>query len=540
MSKERDIPSEKFLNALIALREEKISKSDFIKREINVKKCRALGLFPYIVKKTAENKEEELFVLNEIDEEGHEHDAIYNKEADVVAYHDYSSMEGLKVAREYELDKERLERTIWEARQRNIEDENNASNNSTSKAGDGRDLASKEHEEKPKKENNEIKQEEKTPEEENNKLRNLKGDISMSSKTRIRLDTRINGCYLWEILGIEDTLKDRMPEGVSERAFRNGYLTRIDSKELNELEESRGEKVKERKTEDTLSIVSPNGDIVELDEDVIEPEDLGSREERLLQEQNRERWADGKHTFKPENDTTLTRTSKWRIKNVNSRFTVNEEWFLGVDYNEEYVKNGSKSADPRYLKEISIIQAPKNTDKIYSRDSAEARTMPTIEYKLEDAYEASLNEKERAQMEQVSEKNSNETKNVRREHEAEIETLVENLTKEYGEDYREEIQTKVDKEHKKGNDVDEIEKNVKEDMGEVEEKNVGRENGGELEELVENLTKKYGEDYREEIQTKVEEERNKGKDIDEIEKNVKGKMDELEEEMSIHGRVRGM
>ncbi len=47
---------------------------------------------------------------------------------------------------------------------------------------------------------------------------------------------------------------------------------------------------------------------------------------------------------------TLTRTSMWRIKNVNSRFTANEEWFLGVDYNEDYVRNGSKPSDSRYLK----------------------------------------------------------------------------------------------------------------------------------------------------------------------------------------------
>ena len=469
MSKERKISNEQFLYTLIALREEDATKSDFIKKEVNKNMCRHIGLFPYVVKNSGETLVDELFLICETHDD-YRYNLIYNKEGDVIAFNDYSKNEGLQVAREFDLDKERLERQILlSEEQRMHEDNNNPSSNDTAKAGDGRDLASKEHEEKPKKENNEIKKEEKAPEEEKNQLRNLKGDISMSSKTRIRLDTRINGCYLWEILGIEDTLKDRMPEGVSERAFRNGYLTRIDSKELNELEESRGEKVKERKTEDTLAIVSPNGDIVELDEDVIEPEDLGSREERLLQEQNRERWADGKHTFKPENDTTLTRTSKWRIKNVNSRFTVNEEWFLGVDYNEEYVKNGSKSADPRYLKEISIIQAPKNTDKIYSRDSAEARTMPTIEYKLEDAYEASLNEKERAQMEQVSEKDSNETKNVRREHEGELEKLVENLTKKYGEDYREEIQTKVEKEHKKGNDVDEIEKNVKGEMDELAE-----------------------------------------------------------------------
>ena len=300
-------------------------------------------------------------------------------------------------------------------------------------------------------------------------LRNLKDDISMDHRTRIRLDTVINGQELWRILGIQESLNGRMPNGVSERAFQKGYLTRIDSKELCELEASRGEKVKTRKAEDTFAIVSPSGDIVELDEGVIEPVDLGPREDRLLQEQNRERWADGEHTFKPATDMTLTRTSMWRIKDVNSRFTANEEWFLGVDYNEDYVKNGSKPSDSRYLKEVSIIQGSRNTDKVYSKDSTEARTNPTIEYKLEDAYEAPLNSKEQKQMDQLEKSDSNEAKNVRREHQSELEKVVEKLTQKYGENYRDEITQKVEEEHKKGNDVEEIEKNVKEEIDELED-----------------------------------------------------------------------
>ena len=470
MSKQRDMNDKDFLETLIKLREDKFSKNDFIKKQINVKKCRPLGLFRYIVKETGENKEERLFLISEI-HDGYEYDAIYNKKADVIAYHDYSSMEGLKAAREFELDRERLERTIWEARQRNIEDDNNSSsNNDTSKAGDGRDLASKEHEEKTQNKTEEPKKIE-TGEVDINQgqLRNLKDDISMDHRTRIRLDTVINGQELWRILGIQESLNGRMPKGVSERAFQKGYLTRIDSKELCELEASRGEKVKARKAEDTFAIVSPNGDIVELDEGVIEPVDLGPREDRLLQEQNRERWADGEHTFKPATDMTLTRTSMWRIKDVNSRFTANEEWFLGVDYNEDYVRNGSKPSDSRYLKEVSIIQGSRNTDKVYSKDSTEARTNPTIEYKLEDAYEAPLNSKEQKQMEQLEKSDSNEAKNVRREHQSELEKVVEKLTQKYGENYRDEITQKVEEEHKKGNDVEEIEKNVKEEIDELED-----------------------------------------------------------------------
>ena len=378
----------------------------------------------------------------------------------------------MTVAKEIELDKERLERQIDLIRGKDVEDDDNngSNNNDTSKAGDGRDLASKEHEEKMQNKTEESKKIE-TGEVDINQgqLRNLKDDISMDHRTRIRLDTVINGQELWRILGIQESLNGRMPKGVSERAFQKGYLTRIDSKELCELEASRGEKVKTRKAEDTFAIVSPSGDIVELDEGVIEPVDLGPREDRLLQEQNRERWADGEHTFKPATDMTLTRTSMWRIKDVNSRFTANEEWFLGVDYNEDYVKNGSKPSDSRYLKEVSIIQGSRNTDKVYSKDSTEARTNPTIEYKLEDAYEAPLNTKEQKQMDQLEKSDSNEAKNVRREHQSELEKVVEKLTQKYGENYRDEITQKVEEEHKKGNDVEEIEKNVKEEIDELED-----------------------------------------------------------------------
>lgn len=469
MSKQRNISSEQLLYILINKREEENQKKSVIKKEVKEDMCKILGLFPYKSKTTGEIKSGRLFLISEL-HDGYQYDIIYDETGDVIAYNDYSEKNGLTIAKEIELDKERLEMQMDLIRERNLEDdENNGSgNNDTSKAGDGRDLANKEHEEKPKKEKEEEPKKGQINEKGQVQLKNLKDDISMDHRTRIRLDTCINGYDLWQILGIEDALKTRMPKGVSERAFRHGYLTRIDSKELSEIEASKGEKVRKRESEDTFAIVSPSGDIVELDEGVIEPVDLGPREDRLLQEQNRERWADGEHTFKPATDMTLTRTSMWRIKDVNSRFTSNEEWFLGVDYNEDYVRNGSKPSDSRYLKEISIIQGSRNTDKVYSKDSTEARTNPTIEYKLEDAYEAPLNAKEQKQMEQLEKKDSNEAINVRMEHKSELEKVVEKLTEKYGEDYREEITQKVEEEHKKGNDVEEIEKNVKEEMDELE------------------------------------------------------------------------
>ena len=469
MSKQREISSEQILYELVQFREDKNKQKGFITKEVNRKKCRVIGLFPYMVKETEKIKASRLFLISEI-HDGNQYDIIYNEDGDVIAYNDYSNKDGLKLAREVELNKENLEKQILRDSQRELEDENNGSSEDSSKAGDGRDLASKEHEEN---ENNKEKKEEKKEIKKENKdekkLKNLKNDISMDDKTKIRLDTLINGYYLWEILGIQELLKDKMPDGVSEREFQSGFLTRIDSKELNDIEAAKGEKVKERKAEDTFAIVSQSGNIIELDEDIIEAQYLGTRDERVLQEQNRERWADGKHTYKPQTDMTLARTSKWRIKNVDSRFQTNEEWFLGVDYNEDYVRNGTKPSDRRYLKEISIIQEPRYTEKVYNRDSAEGRTRPAVEYKLEDISEPPLNEKEQKQKSQLEKREADEALNVRKEHEAELEKIVETLTQKYGEEYREEIKQKVDEEHEKGNDIDEIQKNVKEDMDEIQD-----------------------------------------------------------------------
>ena len=55
---------------------------------------------------------------------------------------------------------------------------------------------------------------------------------------------------------------------------------------------------------------------------------------------------------------------------------------------------------------------------------------------------------------------------------------------------------------------------------------------------IENLTKKYGESFRDTIKKQVEEEHKKGRSPEEAEKNVKENMDEIENEYYIHGRSR--
>ena len=95
MSKQRDMNDKDFLETLIKLREDKFSKNDFIKKQINVKKCRPLGLFSYRVKESGENKEGRLFLLSEI-HDGNEYDIIYNQKDKDLIYEDLSNI--IKIA----------------------------------------------------------------------------------------------------------------------------------------------------------------------------------------------------------------------------------------------------------------------------------------------------------------------------------------------------------------------------------------------------------------------------------------------------------
>lgn len=443
--------------------EEKKPRDSFTKIVVNKEKGRYLGLLGYAIKDTNQIVGRRIFLVN-ITRDENDEDIIYDETGRVIATIDYENDQNgeLKIPEDIALDVTTLKRQLKLNRENELEkEENDGSADDTSKAGDGRDLASKEYEkEEPEKKE---KGKEKNPEEKKLKIakKNLKDDINMDNRVRIRMDTLINGYYLWEILGIEDNLKSKMPEGVSERSFRNGYLTMIDSKEL---EAKDGKK---REAENTLAICNSDGDIIELDGDILEPEYLGTRDERMMQESNRIRYADGKEVEKPHTDIDLTRTSKWRIKDVNSRFAVNEEWYLGVDINREWKENGSRPIGGK-LQEISFIQEPRQPGEVYSRDSAEARTRESIEYKLEDASEPPLTEKEQKQKDDLAEKDENEEENVRKEHQGELKEVVERLTKKYGESYRKEIEEQVEEEHKKGKDVEEIEKDVKENMDDLE------------------------------------------------------------------------
>lgn len=471
MSKERKISNEQILYLLIHLREEDAKRDSFTKIVVNKEQCRKIGLFNYKVKETGKTRVSQLFLIKE-NHDGDEVNVIYDDKGRFIAWESFDAQgkrkTNLEIANDIELKEENLRRQIELDEERTKgEIAKKTSNNGTSKAGEGRDLP-KEQKEKPneteKEKNKSTTQENKNIEEQQkDKLENLKGEINIDYVPKTRLDQTINGYYLWDILQIEDKLQGRLPEGLSEKSFRNGYLTIIDSKQL---EAKDG---KTRPAEDTFAVCTYSGDIIELDEQVLEPQNLGTREERMIQENKRQRYADGNEVRKPDTYFDLTRRSKWRIPNVASRFAVNEEWYLGIDINRNYKEDGSRPTVGK-IKEISFIQEPRETDKTYSRDSAEARTRESLEYKLEDITEPPLSEKEQKQMEQLRKKDSNETISVRKEHREEYEKLVDELVGKYGDYYnRRDMEEKVENYHNRGMDIEEIKERVKEDAQVAEE-----------------------------------------------------------------------
>ena len=462
---ERDISSEQILYLLINFREEDAKRDNFTDIQVNREKCRAIGLFSYKIKETGEERFNRLFLINET-HDGKPVDIIYDEKGRFIAWKNYEKDPNgeLQIARDIELDKQRLERQLIRDNERErIANGNNSSSssNGADKAGDGRDLGDKEHEKNDNKEQNQNVNQNHNQTQEFEPIKNIKNDVNLSGKTRIAMDTIINGYYLWEILNIENKFNGKMPEGVSERSFRNGYLTVIPSKEL---ENKDG---KHREQEFTFAVCNFSGDIVELDENVLEPQKMGPIEEQELYEKNSEYFADGKEVAKPTTEMVLTRKSRYKIPGVYSRFNANENWYLEVDEDEQSRKFGANPSDGK-VHEISFVQEPMRTSETYSQDSAEARTRPSIKCKLEDVSEPPLNEKEKEQQENLKKKDANEAINSRREHLQEFESVVENLTKQYGESYRKTIEKQVEEEHKKGKSPEEAEKNVKENMDEME------------------------------------------------------------------------
>ena len=215
MKKHREIESEQMLYTLITtIENDAIMAKKTI--EINKDLCKKIGVFNYEVRDSKGRYSltaNRLYVIDEL-HLNHKYEQS-KKENDSVF-------------------KERILKSLEKSKSFEEED---------SIGGEGRSLGHGEHEESQS-DKDEKSEKSKTSSQNKNiskpieekrkeKLENLlkRKDFSLNDKPKVRLNTIINGYYLWEILGIEEKLKDRMPDGFSSNSFRYGYLTIYTAKE---------------------------------------------------------------------------------------------------------------------------------------------------------------------------------------------------------------------------------------------------------------------------------------------------------------------
>lgn len=464
MSKEREIAKEQVLYYLIDLREQEAKKANFVDIVVNRELCKELGYFKYKIKETGEMRAGKLFLISET-QDGELVNIIYDDKGRFIGWQNQESRDKneIQAARDLELNQKQLaEQLIRENEKERIRKESKGTSSSdTTKAGEGRDLANKEHEEEKKQETvqqkpNSLNQEVKAE----RTLNNLKSEISIGNQPKIRLDTTINGYYLWQILQIEDKLKGRLPEGLNENSFRTGYLTILNASELEAKDGKR------RKSEDVFVICTYGGDIIELDEQVLEPKPLGGLEQRKQTELTRQRYEDGKESEKPDTETELTRTSLYKIPDANSKFAVAENWFLAVDKNRDRMTNGKTPVD-NVEKNISFVQVSRNQSYYTSEENLQY----TLEYKLDPIREnVPKSEKEIEKEEELRERKPNEVEVERAEHTNELVDICFEKYKKLGDIYnRTDIAKKIDKYHNRGMNDEEVIKQIGADAKLAEE-----------------------------------------------------------------------
>lgn len=409
MARERNISNEQILYLLINLREEEAKRDIYTDIVVNKEACKEIGIFNYKIKETGENRASRLFLISET-HNGEPVSIIYDEKGRIIAWKD---QEKLQIAQDIELEEERINRQLELGTERTKGPANASSSSDTSKSGEGRDLADKEHEEKEEVKNQDEGNVKIENNEEKTKLPNLANEINIDDKPLIELDQVINGYYLWEILQIEDKLEGRLPDGISEREFRDGYLTIVPS---SELEAKDG---KPRKAEDTFVISNSKGDIIELDEQILQPKDIGAKNDPRKAEDERSnmRYNDGEEVERPDSNVDATRTSLYQIPDVGDKFSVGENWFLGVDQNKEYMERSERPIAGN-TKEISFVQVERDNSKYYE---SEERIQNTLEYKLDPINEPGpLTAKEEEKKEELVERDANEVENVREDHTQEL------------------------------------------------------------------------------------------------------------------------
>lgn len=416
MPKEREVSKEQILYLLMNLREEEAKRDTYKDIVVNKEACREIGIFNYKVEgtRTGEERVSTLFLISET-QDGEKVNLIYDEKGRFLAWESFEKngkrKTELEVASDIKLNEELLKRQIelQEERERNSSKPTSTSGGSA-KSGEGRDLPQEQKEEKKQEKRQETNPKQQNKEETKGKLPNLKDEINMDHRARIPLDQIINGYALWQILQLEEKLSTRLPEGMDEASFRTGYLSIVDSKEL------QAKDGKERKAEDMFIISNHNGDIIELDEQILQPMELGGIEQRKQQELNRQRYADGKESEKPDAEFDTTRTSLYKIPDVSSRFGVSENYFLSVDKNRDWMERGRTPVD-NVTKDISFVQVSRE-QSYYGSDEQPTHT---LEYKLDPVRENMVKSKEELEKEEeLRESKPDETFVERREHTQEL------------------------------------------------------------------------------------------------------------------------
>lgn len=453
MAKSRNITNEQILYALIASCKDDAKKN--INKEIivNEHECKQIGYFSYTEKDTGKKISGSIFLISET-HDGKLFNIIYDARGNVLGSQSEENGMKLETAKDIEIDEELLNRQLNLEREKSEKETQNDDDGTSSsqKGGEGRDLAEKEHEEmtQEKEESHENEGKEGVSK---NIVPNLANEINIDNNFRISLEEVINGSYLWDILNLEEKLKGRMPDNINEKIFRTGYLTAVDSATLSAKDG------KPRPTQDTLVVTSFDGKVtVELDETILKPMDLGSNQDKQRVEQDRIRYEDGEEAKKPANNLNTRRTSLFQIPNINERYAVAENWYLGVDYSDTWV-NESRTPETRNRKEISFVQVSRN--KSYHDREELVQGEDIVEYQLDPISEGERSigrEEDIKQDEKLATRDANEAQNEARSHENSLleecyETLPE--LKEY---YNErDILSKIDEYHKTMSDEKVIE-----------------------------------------------------------------------------------
>ena len=253
-------------------------------------------------------------------------------------------------------------------------------------------------------------------------LRNWKNE-GIKNGPKIVIDEIINGLYLWEILEIDKEIEGRIPKNLNSKSFRTGFLSIVDSKELTAKDG------KERKAPDTFVVINMHGDMIELDEPVLEPQPQMTMQREQESEIASLDKADGKVKDDPKTQYNNTRTSLYKIPGVYKERAVSEDWYLSVDWNEEWKNKGTGVANGN-TKEISFVQQSRNVSYLDRKNRSDG----IISTKLEAVNEGSLTPEEEKQQAELRKFDGAEAEKARNKS---LEQAAKEIANEIYEKYKE-------------------------------------------------------------------------------------------------------